>query len=170
MARDTMTWIITFLRVKVNDSDESIWTDDQLESYLDMYRVHIRRELLLKDVDERVYWSKFSMLEDDVTLWDSDSANATQVPPSNYSTNLVDGCFAFTEEQDKDYYLDGKSYNLHGSIAECLDQLAMDPNKAAKWSRGSVRYEHYNLIELAKYHRSLAGARGTTMVKTYRVR
>ena len=164
-----MTWLITLLRTKVNDTDESIWTDDQLENYLDMHRVHVRRELLTKDVDERVYCSKFGMFEDDVILWDSDSANATQVPSGNYTANLVDGRFAFTEEQDRDYYLDGRSYNLHGAISECLDQLVMDPNKAAKWSRGSVRYEHYSLVELAKYHRSLAGARGTMMVRTYRV-
>ena len=164
-----MTWLITLLRTKVNDTDESIWTDDQLENYLDMHRVHVRREPLTKDVDERVYCSKFGMFEDDVILWDSDSANATQVPSGNYTANLVDGRFAFTEEQDRDYYLDGRSYNLHGAISECLDQLVMDPNKAAKWSRGSVRYEHYSLVELAKYHRSLAGARGTMMVRTYRV-
>lgn len=168
MARSSMAWLITLLRAKVNDMDESIWTDEQLQDYLDMHRVHVRRELLVKDVEESVFYSKFGMFEDDVALWNSDSANATEVPSNSYTANLVDGSFAFSEEQDDDYYLDGKSYNLHGAIAEAMEQLAMDPNKAAKWSRGGVQYEHYNLMELAKYHRSLAGARGTTIVKSYR--
>ena len=70
--------------------------------------------------------------------------------------------------QDSDHYLDGRSYNLHGAIAECLEQLAMDQNKARQWSRGAVRYNHYDLMEMARHHRSLAGARGTTIVRTYR--
>ena len=168
MARDTMTWLITFLRAKVNDTDESVWTDDQLQNYLDMHRVHVRREPLQKEADERVYYSKFGMFEDDVTLWNGDSSSATEISSSNYTANLVDGTFTFAEDQDDDYYLDGKSYNIHGSIAECLEQLAMDPNKAQQWSRGGVRYTHYDLLEMAKYHRSLSGARSATTVRTYR--
>ena len=53
-------------------------------------------------------------------------------------------------------------------MAECLEQLAMDPDKAREWSRGGVKYTHYDLMEMAKYHRSLAGVRGATIVKTYR--
>lgn len=168
MARDSMTWLLALLRVKVNDTDESIWTDDQLQDFLDMHRVHVRREFLMKDVDEKVYYSRFGMFEDDVALWDSDSANATEVPSSNYTANLVDGVFTFTDAQGQSYYLDGKSYNLHGAIAECLEQLAMDQNKARQWSRGAVRYNHYDLMEMARYHKSLAGAKGTTIVRAYR--
>ena len=168
MARENMEWLITFLRVKVNDTDESVWTDDQLQNYLDMHRVHVRRELLMKDREEEIYYSKFGMFEDDVVLWNSDSGGATQISSSNYTANLVDGVFTFTEAQNNDYYIDGKSYNLNGAIAECLEQLAMDPNKAQVWSRGGVKYTHYDLMEMAKYHRSLTGARGRTIVKTYR--
>ena len=168
MARSSMTWLITLFRVKVNDTDETIWTDDQLQDNLDMHRVHVRREFLMKDADETVYYSKFGMFEDDVVVWDSGSADATQISSGEYSVNLIDGVFTFTEEQGEDYYLDGKSYNLHGAIAECLEQLAMDPNKAQEWQRGAVKYTHYDLMEMAKYHRSLSGARSMTIVKTYR--
>ena len=133
-----------------------------------MDRFHARRELLMKDVDQKVYYSKFGMLEDDVTLWDSDSGNAAEVSSSSYAANLVDGVFVFTQDQNNDHYLDGKSYNLHGAIAECLEQLAMDPNKAREWERGSVKYSHYDYMEMAKYHRNLAGPGSTMVVKTYR--
>jgi len=145
-----------------------IWTDDELQGYLDTYRVHVRRELLIED--KKVYYSKFGMFEDDVTLWNSDSADASEIPSDSYTANLVDGVFTFAQEQDTDLYLDGRSYNLHGAIAECLEQLAMDPNKSREWSRGGVRYSQYDLMEMAKYHRSLAGARGTMIVRTYRNR
>jgi hypothetical protein len=48
-----------------------------------------------------------------------------------------------------------------------MEQLAMDQDKAREWSRGGVRYSHYDLMEMAKYHRSLVGTRGTTIVKRY---
>ena len=143
-----------------------VWTDDELQNYLDMHRVHVRREPLRQDVDGEVFSSRFGMFENDVTLWDSDNAVATQATPD--SSNLVDGVFTFVEGQDGPYYLDGKSYNIHGAIAECMEQLAMDPDKAREWGRGGVKYTHYDLMEMAKYHRNLAGSRGTTIVKTYR--
>ncbi len=143
-----------------------IWTDDELQDYLDMHRIHVRRELLRQDVDEKVFSSKSGMFEDDVTLWDSNSTGATQATPDG--ENLVDGLFTFTEGQNGPYYLDGKSYNIHGAIAECMEQLAMDQDKARVWGRGGVKYTHYDLMEMAKYHRNLAGARSTTIVKTYR--
>ena len=152
----------------MNDTNESVWTNDELQNYLDMHKVHVRREPLQREMDGKIYYSKFGMFEDDVVLWDSDSANATKIPSSNYTANLVDGTFTFTEDQNSDYYLDGKSYSLNGAIAECLEQLAMDPNKAQQWSRGGVRYTHYDLLEMAKHHRSFTGSRGTTTVKTYR--
>jgi hypothetical protein len=163
--------LIALLRTKVNDTDGDIWLDDQLQDFLDMNRVHVHRERLIKCMDEKVYYSRFSMLEDEITLWDSDSAGAWQVPADSFTANLVDGVFSFTQSETLkggDCYLDGRSYNLHGAIAECLEQLAMDPNKAQEWSRGGVRYSHYDLMEMARYHRSLAGARNTALIKTYR--
>ena len=168
MARDTMAWLITLLRTKVNDVDESVWTDDELQSYLDMHRVHVRREFLAKDVDEKVYYSRFGMFEDNFILWDGKFAGATEVSSSSYTANLVDGTFVFSISQNGNYYLDGESYNIHGAIAECLEELAMDPNKSREWSRGGVKYKHYDYMEMARYHRNLAGARAATMVKTYR--
>ena len=143
-----------------------IWTDDELQNYLDMHRIHVYREALFTDVEAKILSSKFGMLEDDVTLWDGDRVGAIEVTPDSY--NLVDGVFTFEESQNGPYYLDGKSYNIHGAIAECMEQLAMDPNKAREWGRGSVKYTHYDLMEMAKYHRNFVGTRNTIVVKTYR--
>ncbi|MDQ1329693.1 MAG: hypothetical protein QG641_2985 [Candidatus Poribacteria bacterium] len=176
MSRDSMVWLISFLRVKINDTDSSIWLDDELQNYLDMHRVHIVREPLSVPLsrgnsNEQVYYSTFGMLEADISLWDSKESNSNEIPNSNYTVNLVDGTFKFSaplsQGQGNSYYLDAKSYNIHGAIAECLEQLAMDQNRAKAWSRGSVAYTHYDLMEMAKYHRNLMGLRSTGIVRTY---
>jgi hypothetical protein len=172
MSRDSMVWLISFLRVKINDADSSIWTDDELQNYLDMHRIHIVREplsapLSYGNLNKQAYYSAFGMLEADVSLWDSKQSNSNEIPNSNYTVNLVDGTFEFINNQNDKYYLDAKSYNIHDSIAECLEQLAMDQNRAKAWGRGSVVYTHYDLMEMAKYHRNLVGLRNAGIVRTY---
>jgi hypothetical protein len=167
MSRDSMVWVISFLRTKMNDNDLSIWTDDELQNYLDMHRIHIVREPLSYEPSAKVYQSSFGMLEADASLWDSNLPNAKEIINSNYIANLADGTFNFTSVQNGTYYLDAKSYNIHGAIAECLEQLAMDQNKAKAWSRGSVTYTHYDLMEMAQYHRNLSGLRNTDLLRTY---
>ena len=162
-----MVWLISFFRVKINDTDSSIWTNDELQNYLDMHRFHVVREPLAYDLNEQVYYSTFGMLEADVSLWDGKQSNCNEIPNSEYTVNLVDGTFKFANSQDGRYYLDAKSYNIHGAIAECLEQLAMDQNRAKAWSRGSVLYTHYDLMEMARYHRNLIGSRSTSIVRTY---
>jgi hypothetical protein len=99
-------------------------------------------------------------------MWDSPSGSATAITPTTW--NLIDGVFGFTSDQDDEYYLDAISYDLHGAIAECMEQLAMDQNKALSWSRGGVKYTHYDLTKRAMYHRSMSGLKSNLVVKTYR--
>jgi len=167
MSRDSMVWLISFLRVKINDTDSSIWTDDELQNYLDIHRIHIVREPLTYDPNGQIYYSAFGMLEADASLWDSNLSCASEILSSDYTSNLVDGTFKFANSKIDRYYLDAKSYNIHGIIAECLEQLAMDQNRAKSWSRGSVTYTHYDLMEMARYHRNLAGSKSTSVVRTY---
>lgn len=167
MARDSILWLINFLRVKVNDVESSIWTDDDLQNYLDMYCIHLIREPLRCDPDHKVYYSDFGMLEADVSLWDSELTGANEIPNTSYIPNLIEGTFRFTNSQSKKYYMDGKSYNIHGAIAECMEQLAMDQNRAKRWNRGSVEFTHYDLLEISRYHRQLSGLQNTRMIRTY---
>lgn len=146
-------------------TSKRIWTDEELQDILDLNRIHVRRELLTKDSDRKKYYSQYGMFEDDVILWDSVTSNAKIVSPS--SSSLVDGTFVFDTEQNGVYYLDGKSYNIHGAIAECMEQLAMDPNRARAWERGGVKYTQYDLFEMSKYHRNLAGTRTAKTIRTY---
>lgn len=170
-ARSTMADLITLLRTKVNDTDESIWTDDQLQTYLDMHRKRIRRERLTQDIDNQVYRSQYTLLEGDadtwtgagdptdvLNIWEDSGSDADEVTPDSW--NLTDGTFIFDSEQDSTpYYLDCFTYDLHAAIAECLEQLAMDENKAKQWGRGGVNYTPYDLMQMAEYHRKRVGGK-----------
>lgn len=174
MARVTMTNIINILRTKINDVDSSIWTDDQLQNYLDMHRQHIVREKLQKDRTNKTYYSRYSMLEGlsdqwsgapFIGLYNGPHPDAIEVVPDGF--NLIDGFFYFKSPQLEDYYLDAISYDINLAIAECLEQLAMDRDRAIRWVRGNIRYTHYDLLELAKYHRSLSNLGTIRLIKHY---
>ncbi|MEK7395939.1 MAG: hypothetical protein AAB116_03270 [Candidatus Poribacteria bacterium] len=167
MARDSMFWLIDFLRVKMNDMESSIWADDEFQNYLDIHSIHVVREPLTYAPDQKLYYSTFGMLEADACLWDSDQPGAIEILNSIYTSNFVDGTFRFTKSQSGRYYMDAKSYNIHGAIAECLEQLAMDQNRAKVWNRGSVEFTHYDLLEMSRYHRGLAGLQNTNISRTY---
>jgi hypothetical protein len=168
MARDSIFWLVDFLRVKMNDMESSIWSDDELQNYLDMHCVHVIREPLTNAPDQKLYYSNFGMLEADASLWDSNLSEAMEITNSIYSPNFVDGTFRFSQSQSGRYYMDAKSYNTHGAIAECLEQLAMDQNRAKAWNRGSVEFTHYDLLEMSRYHRGLAGLQNTSVSRTYK--
>jgi len=165
LARASMSGIITILRNKMNDQASAIWTDDQLQNYLDMHRIHVRREKLGKDKPRKNYYSSYQMLEADAELYNDDTEYGAQVTPT--SCNLIDGVFTFSTAQDADYYLDAKSYDINGAIAECLDELATDLSRAKSWSRGGVQYTHYDLMELSRHFRSLSLPQAKRIRRTY---
>ena len=181
-ARSSMAWLIAHLRIMINDTDEDVWTDLALQNYLDMHSNIISREKLFKDPEERVFssqnrtfegatsastvptgtsstWTGAGDATDVINIWDSSGNDATVITPDNY--NLASGVFTFSTDQDgKIYYLDARWYDLHAVIADCMEQLAMNPQKAKQWERGGVSYTHYDYMDMAEYHRKLTGGRG----------
>lgn len=163
-------------------SEKYTWTDDELQIFLDMNRMSIRREKLSPASDELEYASRFQLLEgtyvndaetgatwdDDRTiikLWDS-SSDGSAVTPDTW--NLADGIVGFDAGQTTPIYMDARRYSLHGAIAMCFDQLAADPTRAKAWSRGAVSYTFSDFQQMAQYHRSLTGAKVTRVARVYR--
>ena len=187
MPRNTMTYIIRLLRLKVNDSQDDIWDDDELQSYLDMSRRRLDRVKLTCDEDSQVFQCQYGLLEggpddgigtsadwsgagvptDAINIWNDAGQGATAQTPDSFS--LVAGTFVFHSRQDDEpYFIDGYTYDLEASIAECLEQLAMDLNRAKQWSRGSIGHTHYDLMEMAERHRKLAGFSKARIVGKYK--
>lgn len=173
--RASMADIINLLEDMINDTGNAIWSTQNLQDLLDRDKTHIQRELLSNDVEEKRYWSRYGMLEGDASTWDNDdtiikmwdsaSSGASAVTPDDY--NLIDGSFAFDDDQNNTYYLDAISYDLNEAAAKCMDQLSMDLSRSPKWARGSVSYNGPDPAERAKYFRSLGGPKALTLKRVY---
>ena len=171
MARATMAHIISHLRLKINDTGSTIWTDDdELQVFLDLHRQRVNRKKLDVDPDWQVFEGRFTMLEgstsswsgagdpeDVINVWDRPGQAGTYKTPTSY--NLVSGTFNFDSKQTlQPYYLDALSYNINGAIAECYEQLASDQSRAKAWSRGGVSYTYDGFMDMAKRFKQMAGA------------
>jgi len=182
-ARSSLAYLITLLRQRINDADSDVWTDNELEKTLDLNRRIIRRKKLDASVDRLEFTIKFQLLEgtnaysteagaawdDDRTiikLWNSSASGATAITPDAW--NLVDGVMRFTSEQTEIVYMDAISYRIHGAIADSMEQIIMDPQKAKSWTRGGVTYTFQDLEKIVNHHRGLDGHTSPTVVRRYR--
>ena len=112
-------------------------------------------------------WSGTGDPTDVINIWDHTGEDATAKTPDSF--NLIAGTFIFDSRQDDEsYYVDGYAYDLEAAIAECLEQLAMDHLRAKQWGRGTIRYTHYDLMQMAKRHRKLAGFGKARLIGKYR--
>lgn len=156
-------------RFRVYLSEKFIWTDDELQVFLDLHRRRLNRVKLDVDQDWQVFEARFTLLEgstvtwsgagdaeDVINIWDRPGRDATFKTPTSY--NLTSGTLSFDSEQtEQPYYLDAISYNIAGAIAEAMEQLAMDPDKATSWSRGGVSYTFQDFMEMGKQWRKMVG-------------
>ncbi len=122
-ARATMADLITKVRLEIDDTDSTYFTDQQVQDELDREdcRLYIDRELLAVDVKKKVYQSNYDMLEGDASTWsgaetiaiyDSQSDSALEKDPDSW--NLIDGTFTYSAAQtDLTRYLTGWSYDIH---------------------------------------------------------
>jgi len=148
---------------------QRIWTDDELQNYLDRSRIFIgvnnARELLQRSADYKRYVSNFDTWEW-ATLYDSPDNTASAITPT--ASNLVAGEWTFTTAQSKELYVEGHCYNTYAASAECLEELAGDPSRSSTWSRGGVSHKSQDPLELALYYRRLAhGGRSVQLIRTY---
>jgi len=176
-ARTTMAWLITHVRNMIGDPGSEIWSDDEdIESFLDAYVEHISRVALKCDPDKRNYVSPYSWLEgstsswsgsgsvsDVINIWGSSSSNATAYTPDSF--NLKNGIFTFDEDQDKDLWLQCRTYNVNMSAGMLMLAVGANPERAKKWSRGGIKHEISDPLKLAKLYFSMSGI---TSVPTYR--
>ncbi|MFC1719312.1 hypothetical protein ACFL6S_37025 [Candidatus Poribacteria bacterium] len=117
-----MTYIIKLLRLKVNDSQEDIWDDDQLQTYLDIHRRRLDRVKLTCDRSSQVFQCQYGLLEgepddgigtsadwsgagvptDVINVWNNAGESATAKTPDSF--NLISGTFVFDSRQDDEPY------------------------------------------------------------------
>lgn len=147
---------------------QRIWSDDELQNYLDKHRIFIGspiREELASDLNYKRYLSKYDTFEW-ATLYNTQDTSGTAVTPT--SSNLVAGEFEFTTSQSNTLYLEGHAYDIYTAAAECLEELAGDPSRSSQWSRGGVSHKSQDPLKLAQYYRYMSGGiKSTKFVKVY---
>jgi hypothetical protein len=147
---------------------QRIWSDDELQAYLDKHRVFVgvgRREELGNDLSYKRYLSNFDTFEW-VKLYDTADGLGVEATPD--TSNLVAGEWVFNTAQDKTLYLEGYSYNIYASAAECLEELAGDDSRSSQWTRGGVSHKSQDPLKLAQYYRYMStGIKSTEINKVY---
>lgn len=148
---------------------QRIWSDDELQNYLDRYRIFIGdgeiREKLRNDTSFKRFLSDYDTFEW-ATLYDGDGSSDAEVTPT--TSNLVNGEWTFSTAQSSSLYLEGHAYRIALAAAECLEDLAGDPSRSSQWSRGGVSHKSQDPLELAKYYRYMtSGIKSLSIVKVY---
>lgn len=129
MARDGMTNLILRLRVMVDDVAASIFTDNQLQTALDLRKQRIYKERLQYEttaiaagsVEYKLYHSHFDNFEEGGTVYFQvcDSAGL-QRGTADYNVDYANGLVTMNDDQHGTaLYLSGWSYDLNSAAAGC---------------------------------------------------
>lgn len=145
--RSGMTTLISRWRRMVDDDGTAIWTDAQAQQILDQHRRDFYQEALTVTPVEiatgtvayHVYMSAYSNLEEaasGTTAWRVYTSNGTEQGTALYTPDYINGIVRFSADQGGTaYYLDGRSYDLHGAAADAWRERAADT--AAYYSFGA---------------------------------
>lgn len=157
---------------------ERVFTDEELQDFLDRSKEYHFRERLSYEVDQKIYQSRYTMLEGDWTTWDDDykiikiwdskASGADAVTPDD-SWNLLSGTFIFTTAQDRNIYLDCISYDIERAAALCMEAMASDPLKVRGWvESGGHSMTHIDIERMARMHWRGAKPKSVRITRTYR--
>lgn len=119
MARATMTDLIALVRGLIGDNEpEPAFTDDEIESYLDLRRDYVLKELLTAlpapDGSQTKWQAAHRYWEADVAL--TDPAGTVLLPETS---DPKSGYFTFSESQSA-VYATGFTYDVYAASAELL--------------------------------------------------
>lgn len=154
MARASMADLIARLREMVDDpvSATQLFTDDQLQRYLDTNRLRLAGEYLDFDIERLVYESPWPNLETDLVLKDG----ALQVISADlYTANYESGSFVFdTQPATFTPRMWGYAYDIHAAAAEAF---------TTKASRSTVWKGQFGLLAMQtiNMHRRLSWGRNS---------
>ncbi|MHA1962163.1 MAG: hypothetical protein ACW99U_18315 [Candidatus Thorarchaeota archaeon] len=138
MARSSMSWLITRVLGLIRDTDNTYFTDEQVQDVLDEDRYQTDRHLLTYNRGRTLYSSSFRDLEGIVTESDGGWSGGTiiniyadrgrssdTVTPDTW--DLRSGTFGFTTAQtDSWYYLEAWVYDPYLAASKLCEQLVLE--------------------------------------------
>ncbi len=156
-----MSALITRVRRLVNDpaGASAVWTDDELQDWLDAHREEVIDEALgyswqrVAGVDVvLVYVAEQGDWEGDVVLTDASGNTLTAD-----DVNLVAGRWTFDAHQQPPVYLTGRSYDVYAAAADALEARAAQVALAFDFSADGASYQRSQqgeaLLRLAQQYR-----------------
>ena len=161
--RASMAALIARLRLLVNDpvGASQIWSDDQLQDWLDGQRTDVVRAALYYNwaivAGANAVLNYFAETGD----WESDAAlsdvEGTTLTPG--AVNLLTGRWTFAAHQAPPVYLTGQTYDLYAAAADVLEARA-----------GQLAGAYDFTADGATYHRSQQAAGLLALARQYRGR
>ncbi len=145
------------------------WTDDQLQTTLDLNRRDIIREYLTSIHTELGggsiafydYRSRFQHLESGTAVFLVKDTTGTTSGTANWSADYNRGLITFIADQvGTAYTLTARSYNLNGAAADVWRQKAAQTSKLYSFQAGGQSFTraqwHTNCIEMANEYDQLS--------------
>lgn len=134
MARTGMTNLIDRLRRAVDDSGTvQVWTSDQLQTTLDLYKLRIQREELAMETTYtgagtfvyQTYHSGYENYEEGTAYFQVEDGMGTQRGTEDYTANYATGLITMNADQGGTaLYLSGWSYDINAAAADCWRERA----------------------------------------------
>lgn len=157
------------------------WTDDQLQTVLDSYRVDLN-EYTLQPIPETIAgetayheyrverYQNFEEASSGTIYWRVQNSGGTIAGTADYSVDYVDGVIRFNSDQEADlYYLRARSYNLPRAAADVWRQKAAHFAGGVDFQADDQRFnlsqKHSQALKMAEYYEKQSGGRS---VKMYR--
>lgn len=188
MARSGMSHLISKLRALTASgtadysvSGTTFWTDDQLQSVLDQWRVDFKaRELVVsQSVDNGVvHWYDYYLRDyqwvegtaSGTAAWLLTDAIGGTVAYSAYTLNMDALHLQFTSDTlGTVYYLSGRAYDMYQAAGDVWEQKAADVADRFDLKtdnhdmKRSQLYDHY--MKMAKRYRAKGGVQTSTMTR-----
>lgn len=122
-----MATLITRLRTVAGiPGVDAIFTDEELQAFLDERRANVAAGLLVADT---VLSGSPTVFRAPVRWWEADAAlvdvgGATLTPVVGAGTDPLAGVWTFASGQSWDVYVTGRNYDLYGSAAAVLQARA----------------------------------------------
>ena len=181
MARATMSDLITTLRGMTNagTADYSVgtvtyWTDDQLQSALDRYRLDVVRLPVSPAVEYDSGTVSYTRYDTKVMYWEGGPAFELQDSTGNavgtalYTFDAERGVITFSATTTGvDYYACGQVYDVDGAAADVWEKKAASVTDMVNFSTDNHRIDRgalmTNYMRMAQQYRSRSKYAGNTV-------
>lgn len=166
-ARTSMASLITRVRLMVGDTGTAVFTDEQVQSFLDQHRIDVRYGEMVGEetrasggaVTYLTFWDA-----DRLAFWESDAAITDHayntLTATTYEYEL--GRFTFSTDQTANcpLHLTGKTYDVNAAAADLLDAwaslVAIQFDYADAAVTDSWQKKQAQLIKMADRYRSMS--------------